>query len=89
MNHAIEQINELVNAAGAKFLSIYSSDFSVAYKQDKSPLTQTDMLADEALVALSLDKKDQLSSKNFMRGVQIRDRCVFAENDQSLRVIIE
>jgi len=42
---------ELARLAGEKILEIYAQDFSVAHKDDRSPLTEADMAAHHAIVA--------------------------------------
>ncbi len=47
----IEQINSLAKAAGHKILSVYHADFSVAYKNDQSPITAADKIAHQIICA--------------------------------------
>jgi len=42
---------EVARAAGLQILEIYARDFSVAHKDDRSPLTEADMAAHHAIVA--------------------------------------
>ncbi len=45
----LELAKKLAVEAGEKILEIYSSDFSVEYKDDDSPLTQADLKANEII----------------------------------------
>lgn len=52
----ISQIKEELFEIGMKVLKIYNTDFSHELKQDKSPLTQADMLAHNELMKLLKNK---------------------------------
>ena len=45
----IEDIKQIALKAGAKIMNIYTKDFSVEYKDDKSPLTEADLQANEII----------------------------------------
>jgi 3'(2'), 5'-bisphosphate nucleotidase len=47
----VEPVREIAAAASEKILKIYETDFAVAEKQDRSPLTEADLAAHEAIVA--------------------------------------
>lgn len=47
----IQQIIAIAREAGEKILSIYQKSIAVAYKSDKSPLTDADLLAHRHIVA--------------------------------------
>ncbi|MGM0543968.1 MAG: 3'(2'),5'-bisphosphate nucleotidase CysQ [Pseudomonadota bacterium] len=51
-NEIRARLIEGVHAAGREVMVIYQSDFSVETKADKSPLTEADMAAHHALIAL-------------------------------------
>jgi 3'(2'), 5'-bisphosphate nucleotidase len=46
----IHNIIEIANLAGKAILEIYQKDFSVEYKDDKSPLTEADKVSNEIIV---------------------------------------
>jgi len=45
----IKSIEAIAKEAGDVIMEIYEKDFSVAYKQDNSPLTQADIKANEII----------------------------------------
>lgn len=45
----IEIIKEIAIKAGKEIMAIYEKDFSVEYKDDKSPLTEADILSNEII----------------------------------------
>ncbi|TKI69928.1 3'(2'),5'-bisphosphate nucleotidase CysQ [Sulfurimonas crateris] len=45
----IEDIKQIALKAGAKIMNIYTRDFSIEYKDDKSPLTEADLQANEII----------------------------------------
>jgi 3'(2'), 5'-bisphosphate nucleotidase len=47
----LEGVISLAMAAGEKILAVYGTDFRVHHKQDTSPVTEADRLADQAIVA--------------------------------------
>ncbi len=50
-----KNIENIAIKAGEKILEIYNRDFSINYKNDKSPVTEADLLANE-LICNSLEK---------------------------------
>lgn len=46
----VEKIKDLARHAGEKTLEIYNRDFSVEYKDDKSPLTEADLASHKIIV---------------------------------------
>lgn len=49
LSHACMVAKELAYTAGEKIMNIYAQDFSVEYKEDKSPLTAADKAANEII----------------------------------------
>ncbi|QTL36761.1 3'(2'),5'-bisphosphate nucleotidase CysQ [Pseudoalteromonas viridis] len=47
----LEEIVNLAQRAGDKILTIYAKDFNVEYKDDKSPVTDADLAANEVITA--------------------------------------
>ncbi|MFQ5470203.1 MAG: 3'(2'),5'-bisphosphate nucleotidase CysQ [Gammaproteobacteria bacterium] len=47
----LEPVSALANDAGQRIMSIYNKGFSVQQKEDRSPLTEADMAAHNAIVA--------------------------------------
>ena len=47
----VEPLLALVRQAGAAIMRVYSEDFAVSHKQDRSPLTEADMAAHNLIVA--------------------------------------
>lgn len=47
----LDSIEKLAREAGAEIMAIYSQDFSIAEKEDKSPLTEADSAAHKLIVA--------------------------------------
>jgi 3'(2'), 5'-bisphosphate nucleotidase len=47
----IKQVMEIARKAGDVILDIYQKDFTVEYKDDKSPLTEADKLSNEVIIA--------------------------------------
>ncbi|TMP26475.1 3'(2'),5'-bisphosphate nucleotidase [Pseudoalteromonas rubra] len=47
----LEEIVNLARRAGDKILTIYAKDFNVEYKDDKSPVTDADLAANEVITA--------------------------------------
>ena len=45
----IEVVKEIAIKAGKEIMSVYEKDFSVEYKDDKSPLTEADTLSNEVI----------------------------------------
>lgn len=45
----LSQITHLTREAGAKVMSIYATDFQVTQKDDKSPVTEADILAEKVI----------------------------------------
>ena len=46
---SLEDIKEIASEAGKEIMKIYNKDFSVEYKDDKSPLTEADLKANEII----------------------------------------
>lgn len=51
LQRLIAPVREIARAAGEKIVAIYNRGFSVEHKEDKSPLTEADMAAHDAIVA--------------------------------------
>ncbi|PCI85656.1 MAG: 3'(2'),5'-bisphosphate nucleotidase [Hyphomicrobiales bacterium] len=51
MDQYLQQLSELALIAGRKIMQIYVKDFKVDTKQDTSPVTEADRLAEEIIVA--------------------------------------
>ena len=47
----MQQVNALANEAGRKILEVYGRSYSVEHKDDRSPLTEADMIAHHTIVA--------------------------------------
>jgi 3'(2'), 5'-bisphosphate nucleotidase len=47
----IEDLKEIALKAGEAIMQIYNKDFSVDYKDDKSPLTEADLKSNEIICA--------------------------------------
>jgi 3'(2'), 5'-bisphosphate nucleotidase len=47
----LQQIIKIAEQAGSAILDIYRKDFSVEYKDDKSPLTEADKISNQIIVA--------------------------------------
>lgn len=47
----LQPVVELAHAAGVQILKIYAEDFSIEHKDDRSPLTEADMVAHHTIVA--------------------------------------
>lgn len=47
----LEEIVNLARRAGEKILTIYAKDFNVEYKDDKSPVTDADLAANDVITA--------------------------------------
>lgn len=47
----IEKIKEIATLAGDAIMDIYDKDFAIAYKDDKSPLTEADTISNEIICA--------------------------------------
>jgi 3'(2'), 5'-bisphosphate nucleotidase len=47
----LDQVLDLAEEAGRRIMTIYESEFSVEQKEDRSPLTEADMAAHNAIVA--------------------------------------
>lgn len=52
---SLEDIKKIALEAGKEIMKIYNKDFTVAYKDDKSPLTEADTLANE-IICCELEK---------------------------------
>lgn len=50
MNQYLRQLSELAIMAGQQIIQIYAQDFDIYTKQDKSPVTQADQLAEDIIV---------------------------------------
>ena len=51
----LEQIVDIAQKAGNKIMEIYKRDFTIEYKDDKSPLTEADLAANE-IICSNLEK---------------------------------
>lgn len=51
MNLYLQQLSTLAIEAGVKIMQIYAKDFEIFTKQDLSPVTQADQLAEEIIIA--------------------------------------
>jgi 3'(2'), 5'-bisphosphate nucleotidase len=49
MEYIADKIEEVARKAGKKIMTIYRRDFSVEYKDDKSPLTEADLAANKII----------------------------------------
>ena len=47
----LEPVRKIALAASEKILKVYETDFSVAEKQDTSPLTEADLASHETIVS--------------------------------------
>ena len=47
----LNDIEKIARDAGAAIMEIYNRDFSIAYKDDKSPLTEADLKSNEIIIA--------------------------------------
>lgn len=50
LQRLIAPVMDIAHAAGVKIVEIYNRGFSVAHKEDKSPLTEADMAAHDSIV---------------------------------------
>lgn len=48
-NVDIQQICKIAKTAGAEIMKIYKKDFNIEYKEDNSPLTEADLLANKII----------------------------------------
>ena len=61
--HFIEGFKKLIKECDKKILEIYATDFSIEYKDDKSPLTIADKLSNQLIcdylykINIELEKK--------------------------------
>jgi len=51
LEQLLDPVREIAQQASRKILEIYETDFSVAQKQDRSPLTEADLAAHETITA--------------------------------------
>lgn len=51
MNQYLQQLSELAIIAGQQIMQIYAKDFEIYTKQDTSPVTEADKLAEDIIVA--------------------------------------
>lgn len=51
MNQYLQQLSELALIAGQRIMQIYAKDFEIYTKQDTSPVTEADRLAEDIIVA--------------------------------------
>ena len=71
----IEDIKEIAIRAGAAIMEVYKKDFKVDFKEDKSPLTEADLKANEIICTALTEKYPAipiLSEENKEESYQVR-----------------
>jgi 3'(2'), 5'-bisphosphate nucleotidase len=76
----IQQINNIAIEAGKAVMEIYNKDFSVEYKNDKSPLTQADTVANQIICT----ELENLSSKLKIEDSMFKSIPIMSEENKQI-----